>query len=56
MTIFSSFSANFPPYYHNILNVSMHQIGLLICDQHDKLMVKITILFLLWHTTHLQQL
>ena len=30
------------------LTVSMHEIGSLICNQHDKLMVKMTILFLLW--------
>jgi len=49
MTIFSSFSANFPPIIIPSwqLTVSMHQIGSLICDQHDKLMVKMTILFLL---------
>ena len=29
------------------LAVSMHQIGSLICNKHDKLMVKMTILFLL---------
>ena len=52
MTIFSSFSANVPPYYHSILaiNFGMHQIGSLICSQHDKLMVKMTILFLLCTT------
>jgi len=49
MTIFSSFSANFPPHSHTILQlaVSMHQIGSLICNKHDKWMVKMTILFLL---------
>ena len=30
------------------LTVSMHQIGSLICNKHDKLMVKMTILFLLY--------
>jgi len=29
------------------LAVSMHQIGSLICNKHGKLMVKMTILFLL---------
>ena len=29
------------------LTVSMHQIGSLICNEHDKLMVKMTVLFLL---------
>ena len=29
------------------LTVSMHQIGSLVCNIHDKLMVKMTILFLL---------
>ena len=47
MTIFSSFSANFPPHYTWQLTASMHQIGSLICNEHDKLMVKMTILFLL---------
>ena len=50
MTIFSSFSAKFPPHYHTtILAIScaMHQIGSFICNEHDKLMVKMTILFLL---------
>ena len=32
------------------LTVSMHQIGSLICNEHDKLMVKMTILFLLWQS------
>ena len=27
------------------LYVSIHQVGLLICNKHDKLMVKMTILF-----------
>ena len=30
------------------LTVSMHQIGSLLYNQHDKLMVKMTILFLLY--------
>ena len=41
---FSSFSANFPSHYHTISaisTVSMHQIGSLICNEHDKLMVRI---------------
>ena len=47
MTIFS---ANF---LHIIipswqLTGSMHQIGSLICNKHNKQMVKMTILFLLW--------
>ena len=48
MTIFSSFSANFPHITmpSRQLTVSMHQIGSLIGNKHDKLMVKITILFL----------
>ena len=49
MSIFSSFSVNFPPHFIPScqLTVSMHQIGSLICDQHNKLMVRMTILFLL---------
>ena len=49
MSIFSSFSVNFPPHFIPScqLTVSMHQIGSLICNQHSKLMVKMTILFLL---------
>ena len=48
MSIFSSFSVNFPPHFIPScqLTVSMHQIGSLICNQHNKLMVKMTILFL----------
>ena len=49
MTIFSSFSANFlyiiTPSWQ--LTASMHQIGSFICSEHDKLMVKMTNLFLL---------
>ena len=46
---FSSFSANFPHITmpSRQLTVSMHQIGSLIGNKHDKLMVKMTILFLL---------
>jgi len=33
------------------LTVSMQQIGSLICNEHDKLMVKMTILLLLWALT-----
>ena len=33
------------------LIVSMQQIGSLICNEHDKLMVKMTILLLLWALT-----
>ena len=47
MTIFSSFSANLLPHYHTILaiNLSMHQIGSLIFNKHDKMVVKMRILF-----------
>ena len=42
-----AFSANFPPHYHTILVISCVHAGSLICNKHDKLMVKMTILFLL---------
>ena len=45
MTIFSSCSANHISSWQ--LAVSMHQIGSLICNQHYKLMVKMTILLIL---------
>ena len=46
-----SFSHSQPTFLHIIvpswqLPVSMHQTGSLICNQHNKLMVKMTILFL----------
>ena len=45
MTIFSSCSANHISSWQ--LTVSMHQIDSLICNQHYKLMVKMTILLIL---------
>ena len=39
--------SQFPPHYHTILAITMHQSGSLICNEPDKLMVKMTILFLL---------
>ena len=47
MTIFSSSQPTFLIIPSWQLAVSMHQIGSLICNEHDKLMVKMTILFLL---------
>ena len=52
-TIWQSFPHSQPTFLRIIipswqLTVSMHQIGSLICNQHGKLMVKMTILFLLY--------
>ena len=51
-TTWKSFPHSQPTFLHIImpswqLTVSMHQIGSLICNKHDNLMVKMTILFLL---------
>ena len=50
-TTWQSFPHSQPTLLHIIvpswqLTVSMHQIGSLICNQHDKLMIKMTVLFL----------
>ena len=54
MTIFSSFSANFPPHSHTILEINcVHASNWFThLQQHDKLMVKMTILFLLCTQHH----
>ena len=59
MTIFSSFLANFPPHSHTILAIScVHASNWFThLQQNDKLMVKMTILFLLcihWNQCGLQ--
>ena len=51
-----SFPHSQPTFLHIIipswqLTVPMHQIGSLICNEYDKFMVKMTILFLLWQVT-----
>ena len=48
-----TFSAKFDQRYHTILaiNCVMHQISSLIWNEHDKLMAKMTILFLLYGCT-----
>ena len=55
-TTWQSFPHSQPTFLHFIipswqLTVPMHQIGSLICNEHDKFMVKMTILFLLWQVT-----
>jgi len=55
-TTWQSFPHSQPTFLHFIipswqLTVPMHQIGSLICNEYDKFMVKMTILFLLWQVT-----
>ena len=57
-TTWQSFPHSQPTFLHIIipywqLTVSMHQIGSFICNEHKKLMVKMTILFLLCACMHI---
>ena len=59
-TTWQSFPHSQPTFLHIIIPswqlAVIHQIGSLICNQHDKLMVKRTTLFLLWVVFKLKNL